>query len=135
MGYAGFALFLSSDDNLGTWGMIVPYLIIYGIGRGTWENTNKAVVADLYTETPDLSTSAFASIAFFNGLAGMSIYMNMTHTICVCSFSWSLINSLIFAVTFFKTDCDPNPFATISLIFPLFICCTVIFSTDLFFFQ
>ena len=103
LAYAGFALFLSSDDNLGTWGMIVPYLIIYGIGRGTWENTNKAVVADLYTETPDLSTSAFASIAFFNGLAGMSISMNMgTHTIFLCSLFWSLINYFTFAVTFFK---------------------------------
>lgn len=70
LAYAGFALFISSDKALGTWLMIIPYLIIYGIGRGTWENTNKAVIADLYADTPDLSTAAFASIAFFNGLAG-----------------------------------------------------------------
>lgn len=73
LAYAGFALFVSSDEDLGTWGMIVPYLIIYGIGRGTWENTNKAVIADLYSETPELSTAAFASISFFNGLAGIII--------------------------------------------------------------
>jgi hypothetical protein len=70
LAYAGFALFVSSDDSLGTWKMIVPYLVIYGVGRGTWENTNKAVIADLFAKTPDLTASAFASISFFNGLAG-----------------------------------------------------------------
>ena len=40
------------------------------MGRGTWENTNKAVVADVYTDTPELSTAAFAAISFSNGLAG-----------------------------------------------------------------
>ena len=34
------------------------------------ENTNKAVIADLFTDTPDLSTAAFAAISFSNGLAG-----------------------------------------------------------------
>jgi hypothetical protein len=33
---AGLAFLLFSNETLGTWGMIVPYLIIYGIGRGTW---------------------------------------------------------------------------------------------------
>lgn len=44
--------------------------VIYGIGRGTWESTNKAVIADLYVDTPNATTAAFASISFFNGLAG-----------------------------------------------------------------
>lgn len=67
---AGFIFFVLSDGTLGTWGVIIPYLIVYGIGRGTWENTNKAVIADFFSETPDLSTSAFAAISFSNGLAG-----------------------------------------------------------------
>lgn len=33
---SGVAFLFFSDNTLGTWGMIVPYLIIYGIGRGTW---------------------------------------------------------------------------------------------------
>ena len=70
LAFAGFALFIFSNESLGTWGRIVPYLVIYGVGRGTWENTNKAVIADLFADTPDLSTAAFASISFFNGLAG-----------------------------------------------------------------
>ena len=36
LAFAGFALLVASDDKLGTWAMIVPYLIVYGIGRGTW---------------------------------------------------------------------------------------------------
>ena len=105
---AGFAFFVLSDAQLGTWALIVPYLVVYGIGRlatacylhrplrppvclpiylsiylyfppnmtctalhrGTWENTNKAVVADFFAETPDFSTSAFAAISFSNGFAG-----------------------------------------------------------------
>ena len=58
------------NAQLGTWKFIVPLLAIYGMGRGTWENTNKAVVADVYTDTPELSTAAFAAISFSNGLAG-----------------------------------------------------------------
>mmetsp|Transcript_26219 Transcript_26219/g.38847 ORF Transcript_26219/g.38847 Transcript_26219/m.38847 type:complete len:437 (+) Transcript_26219:151-1461(+) len=66
----GLAFFFFSDDQLGTWGMIIPYLIIYGIGRGTWENTNKAVVADYFGGSAETNTAAFAGIAFTSGLAG-----------------------------------------------------------------
>ncbi len=34
------------------------------------ENTNKAVIADLFVEMPDLSVSAFAAVSFSNGMAG-----------------------------------------------------------------
>jgi len=66
----GFIFFVVSNETLGTWAAIVPFLMVYGMGRGTWENTNKAVIADFFTETPDLSTAAFAAISFSNGLAG-----------------------------------------------------------------
>ena len=33
---AGGMLFMFTDEELGTWGLIVPYLIVYGVGRGTW---------------------------------------------------------------------------------------------------
>jgi hypothetical protein len=33
---AGGALFVFSNAQLGTWGLIIPYLVIYGVGRGTW---------------------------------------------------------------------------------------------------
>lgn len=78
LSFAGFAFFVFTDEQLGTWSMIVPFLIIYGIGRGTWENTNKAVIADFYLQQPDISTTAFAAISFANGLAGSIGYFTFT---------------------------------------------------------
>mmetsp|Transcript_8037 Transcript_8037/g.13366 ORF Transcript_8037/g.13366 Transcript_8037/m.13366 type:complete len:460 (+) Transcript_8037:69-1448(+) len=66
----GMLLYFINDHDLGTWKLIIPYLIIYGTGRGTWENTNKAVIADLYIDTPDLSTAAFAAVSFSSGVSG-----------------------------------------------------------------
>jgi hypothetical protein len=98
LAYAGFALFVSSDDSLGTWKMIVPYLIVYGVGRGTWENTNKAVIADLFAKTPDLTASAFASISFFNGLAGSRKEHNTTAFFV--SFFLAHVSSLFYTAYF-----------------------------------
>lgn len=78
LAYVGLAMFLFSDETLGTWLVIITYLVIYGVGRGTWENTNKAVIADLFADTPDLSTAAFASISFFNGMAGAIGYFSFS---------------------------------------------------------
>jgi fucose permease len=36
MAFAGFAFYFFTDAQLGTWTMIVVYLTIYGLGRGTW---------------------------------------------------------------------------------------------------
>lgn len=36
----------------------------------TQENTNKAVVADFFSDSPDMSTTAFASVAFTSGISG-----------------------------------------------------------------
>lgn len=44
---AGLAFLLFSNETLGTWGMIVPYLIIYGIGRGTWVSSASVKVLQL----------------------------------------------------------------------------------------
>lgn len=71
---AGAALFCYTNEQIGTWQIIIPLLIIYGIGRGTWENVNKAVVANLYAEKPSLVTSAFAAVSFANGFSGSIAY-------------------------------------------------------------
>jgi MFS family permease len=81
---SGFVFFVVSDSTLGSWKLIIVYLIIYGIGRGTWENTNKAVVADFFPDnvySPDLSTAAFAAVYFSNGFAnaiGYFVFEEMT---------------------------------------------------------
>lgn len=67
---AGLVFLFLDNDQIGTWAVIIPYLIIYGIGRGTWENTNKAVIADFFASNPSTNTAAFAGISFTSGLAG-----------------------------------------------------------------
>lgn len=67
---AGLSFLFLDNDQIGTWPVIIPYLIIYGIGRGTWENTNKAVIADFFASNPSTNTAAFAGISFTSGLAG-----------------------------------------------------------------
>ncbi len=96
---AGFAFFLTSDESLGTWSYIIPLVVIYGIGRGVWESTNKAAIADFFVESPDLVTSAYASTAFFAGygsamgfftfasldrlqMAGTIIFLSIAGNIC-----------------------------------------------------
>jgi hypothetical protein len=32
----GLGLYLFTDEELGTWGRIVPYLITFGVARGVW---------------------------------------------------------------------------------------------------
>jgi len=71
---AGAILFFYSNEEIGTWKVIVPLLIIYGIGRGAWENVNKAVVATLFAERLSLVTSAFAAVSFSNGFSGSIAY-------------------------------------------------------------
>jgi MFS family permease len=78
LSFAGFVFFFLSDTQLGTWALIIPYLIIYGFGRGTWENTNKAVIADLFSDAPEHSTSAFAAVSFSNGFAGAIGYFTFS---------------------------------------------------------
>lgn len=59
-----FKLFLLEIDFAGAGVALVSFFFL------AQENTNKAVIADLFVTTPEHSTSAFAAIAFFNGFAG-----------------------------------------------------------------
>lgn len=36
LAFSGFIFFFLTDAQLGTWGLIIFYLVVYGIGRGTW---------------------------------------------------------------------------------------------------
>jgi hypothetical protein len=67
-------VYFISDDTLGSWYVILPILIVYGIGRGIWEGTNKAVIADFFSDSPETSATAFTASAFFTGYAGAIAY-------------------------------------------------------------
>lgn len=46
----GVLLFFN-NDALSKWAAVIPLFAIYGTGRGVWENTNKAIFADIFTES------------------------------------------------------------------------------------
>jgi len=71
---SGLALFFFSDAQLGTWRGVLPYLAVYGVGRGVWETINKAVIADFFASSADACTTAFAATTFFNGYASAMGY-------------------------------------------------------------
>eukprot|EP00041_Stephanoeca_diplocostata_P018865 m.399451 g.399451 ORF g.399451 m.399451 type:complete len:443 (+) comp21147_c1_seq8:413-1741(+) len=69
--FGAFALLFLCIDNHGlksrTWLLVLMY-IGFGIGRGAWENTMKAVFADFFGQE-DYRTAAFANIPMQNGFA------------------------------------------------------------------
>lgn len=75
----GFSFLVLSDDALGHFIYIVPVLILYGVGRGIWENTNRAVISDFFNDEPDKCTSAFSATSFFNGYAASMAYFSFPY--------------------------------------------------------
>lgn len=51
------------------WDVMVVYFVVLGASRGVWENTNKAVVAESFSDI-DYRETAYAAIYFSSGLAG-----------------------------------------------------------------
>lgn len=98
----GLSLFMFSNETLGTWSFIVPLLMIYGVGRGTWENTNKAVIADFWGggTTDEDSTSAFAASTFFAAYASAMGYFTFPSASRLGMASAVLATSVLGVVTY-----------------------------------
>ena len=61
------------------WGLITVQVVLHGFGRGIWENTNKAIIADIVQLSPklltvinDSSSSSTISSSNSNNSAGSS---------------------------------------------------------------
>lgn len=67
--FAGLPILITNNETIGNWNFIVVYFMIHGAARGIWENTNKSVVVDYFTDSSDREL-AFAAIYFASGLAG-----------------------------------------------------------------
>eukprot|EP01061_Rhynchopus_euleeides_P027404 TRINITY_DN44572_c0_g1_i1.p1 TRINITY_DN44572_c0_g1~~TRINITY_DN44572_c0_g1_i1.p1 ORF type:complete len:530 (+),score=218.15 TRINITY_DN44572_c0_g1_i1:88-1590(+) len=56
-------LSLSSDETMaekmGKWEYLAPLFVIFGTARAVWEGPNKAIIADMFKETPE---AAFANL-------------------------------------------------------------------------
>jgi hypothetical protein len=102
---AGLAVVLLSDDTLGTWSVIMCYIVIYGVGRGVYENTNKAVIVDFFnvsnssmsaqngSKKSDI-TAAFAATNFARNIASAFGYFAFNY---ITRFEMSLL-VVLFAI-------------------------------------
>eukprot|EP00298_Acanthocystis_sp_HF-20_P010486 c18881_g1_i1.p1 GENE.c18881_g1_i1~~c18881_g1_i1.p1 ORF type:complete len:458 (+),score=177.54 c18881_g1_i1:84-1376(+) len=86
------AIFLAfSDKTLGTWGWCVVLYLLHGAGRGIFESTNKAVIADFF---PTKAPAAFANVIVSSGGAssiGFFLFPNVSRDV-------QLVVCIIFAV-------------------------------------
>lgn len=64
----GVLLFTLSDKQISFWPIIVLYYMIQGVGRGVWENTNKATIS-IFFQQDHQRDIAYAAIYFASGLA------------------------------------------------------------------
>jgi len=65
-GIIGVAYLVVPDHVLGSWGGVFILNALMGVGRAVWENTNKAIYADLFTA--EESPAAFANMYMVTGL-------------------------------------------------------------------
>jgi MFS family permease len=66
----GLFLIVFSNSTLSSWAFIVFYYILHGIARGIWENTNKGIIAEFFSNNTYYRDAAFASIYFASGFSG-----------------------------------------------------------------
>jgi hypothetical protein len=65
-GAIGVAYLVVPGNALGSWGGVFLINTLMGVGRAVWENTNKAIYADLFTA--EESPAAFANMYMVTGL-------------------------------------------------------------------
>ena len=90
-------LMVSKDSDLAHWYIVVPYFLLYGAGRGAWESTNKATIAEYFANDP-IRDAAFAAIYFASGLSGALgyfFYKDMTR------FEMAILNTTVPIVALF----------------------------------
>jgi hypothetical protein len=93
--YTVLFLFLGPDDLTQVWKLVLIYMA-HGAGRGVWESTNKAVIADFF-EVKD-APAAFANVVWSNGFAqcvGYFLFPSFSRQlkagICVSSVSLGIV--------------------------------------------
>jgi len=64
--YVGFAALFAflEPSALGKWPILIVLYVLFGLGRATFESTNKAIFADFF---PDDKDAAFAAVIVFSG--------------------------------------------------------------------
>lgn len=98
-GFNGFMVSLMPKYIISNIACILLFYLSFGIARGIWENTNKAIVNNLFV-IPDAKEGAFASIYFASGLSGalgFLFFRYLSHeTIGLISIICSVISIICF---------------------------------------
>lgn len=94
-------------EQLGTWGFIIPCYLLQGIGRASYEGTNRAVYADSF---PNDAPAAFANIVLANGVASAAAYFAFPHMPPAAMASIALVSALVAIVCYIASFvfCGPK---------------------------
>ena len=60
--FAGFSAVLLDENTVSKddlWAFLVFYFLIYGLGRGVWESTNKAIVAEYFPDKDVVEVTSY----------------------------------------------------------------------------
>jgi MFS family permease len=103
---SGLGPLILTDEKLANWYLIVTYYCAHGAARGCWENTNKAVVAE-YFSNEDARETAFATIYFTSGLSGATgfYFYTLVPLIALMSYHYS---DYLFHLNYSSTNTDSS---------------------------
>jgi hypothetical protein len=87
----------ATTAQLGTWPFIVPCFLLQGIGRASYEGTNRAVYADFFQEH---APAAFSNIVIANGIASALAYFIFPHLGRVAMASIALTAAIIAVISY-----------------------------------
>jgi hypothetical protein len=90
-------LFTSDDEKMSHWSIVIPLVSLYGAGRGIWENTNKAIIANMFEYNDEDRGSAFSALYFFSGTGGAIGFFAYQY---MSPFQIGLLNVIIAALSF-----------------------------------
>ena len=72
-------VWVTSEEDLGTWGMLVPLYMLQGLGRGIFESTNKGVIADFFPGPK--AAAGFANFVVLSGGASFLMFFSLNPVI------------------------------------------------------
>ena len=98
----GLALMVLPLADLGRWNCLIAVYSIQGIGRGSFESTNKAVLADYFPGAQ--AEAAFASFVIFSGLSMAVGYAALPHLPRELSASLCLLSAAVGGVCYLVAE-------------------------------
>lgn len=108
---SSLVVLLLPNHIIASWVIIIPLCAVYGMGRGIWENTNKAVIADIFGDDEEDCEVAFAAIYFFSGISAAAGFFVYPHIPRLLLAALTMFVSLVAAVRNYQlslVSCSSN---------------------------